>query len=193
MGAVLGAFAAADALFLVHEGLAVGVHIPLALVGAAAHAQILQSAAEAGFLMPLEVVQGDDDVGIHDGSADPGGLGVLAAFHGDRYIVGALQTVGDQHMAAGGEGGEAVEVCGFQMIQSVLPGAYIHGVGVGEEGLASQILHQIHDDLGVVGADVGQVAQFTEVDLDGNELVFEIDLVEAGGHDQPSQLLGQGF
>ena len=108
VGTVLGAGAAANAFFGVHLGAALAVHLPLAGIGAAAHAQVLHGAAEAGFLMALEVVQGNDDIGIHDGPADFGGLYVLAAHHGHIHIVGALQAVGDENMAAGGVGGEAV-------------------------------------------------------------------------------------
>src|SRR5699024_4562913 len=99
LGAVVGADllarAAADALLLIHNGLAGGVHFHLAGARAAAHAQVLEGTAEARHLMPLEVVEGDDDVGIHDGAADLGGFTEGTAHHRHLHIVGALQAVGN--------------------------------------------------------------------------------------------------
>ena len=84
------------------------MHIPLALVGAAAHAQVLQRTAEARFLMAFEMVQGDDDVRVHHRPANHRLLHVLAAIDRNRHLVGTLQAVGNDHVAAGGVGGEAV-------------------------------------------------------------------------------------
>ena len=79
------------------------------------------------------------------------------------------------------------------MIQGISPGTNIQGVAVGQEGLAAQILDDIHEDTGIAGAQVGHIAQFAEVDLDSHEFILEIDLVDAGGQNQPCQLLGEGF
>ena len=77
------------------------------------------------------------------------------------------------------------------MVQGVLPGADVHGIAVGEEGLAAQVLDDVHQHPGIAGAQMGHVAQLTEVDLDGYELILEVDLIDAGGENQPGQLLGQ--
>ena len=191
VGTVLGAGAAADTLFRVHFGTAFGVHLPLAGVGAAAHTQILHGTTETGFFMALEVVQGDDNIGIHNGPADFCRFHILAAHHRHVYIVGALQAVGNEDMAAGGVGGKAVQVSSFQVIQGVFPGADVHGVGIGEERLAAQILYQIHDDPGVAGTQMGHVAQFAKVNLNGHKFVLEVDLIHAGAQAQPGQFLGQ--
>ena len=143
--------------------------------------------------MALEVVQGNDDVCIHDSSADLGFLHIFAAGDADEDLICALQAVGNDHMAAGGVGHEAVLVGGFQMIQSVLPGTDIQGVRVGQEGLTAHILNEIHNGPGIAGTQVGHVALLAEVDLDGCILTLKIDLTHAGGHGQPRQLLGKGF
>ena len=105
---------------------------------AAAHADVFQSAAEARLLMALEVGQGDEHVGIHDGPADLGLLHQLAAHHRHSHLVAALDAVCDDDLASRGQGIEAVETRRIQMIQPVLPSAYIQGVTVGEEGLATR-------------------------------------------------------
>ena len=140
VGADIGTGAAGHALLLIHRGAAIAVHIPLALVGAAAHAQILNGPAEAGLLMALEMVQGNNNVRIHNGPANHGVLHIFAAPHRHGHLVGALQAIGNDYVAAGGIGGEAIEIGRLQMVQGVFPGAHIHGIGIRQEGLAPQIL-----------------------------------------------------
>ena len=79
------------------------------------------------------------------------------------------------------------------MVQGVFSGADVHGVGVRQEGLAAQVLDQVHDDPGIAGPQMGHIPQLAKVDLDGHKLVLEVDLVHAGGQAQPGQLLGQGL
>ena len=106
----------------------------LAPAGTAAHPQVLDGAAKAGLLMPLEVGQGDDHIGLHDGLSDLGGLDVLRPLHGHLHVVVAPQAVADDHLAAGGQRGEAVLIGCVQVLQGVFPAAGIEGVAVGEEG-----------------------------------------------------------
>ena len=190
VGAVFGADAAAHALCGLDGGLAGGVHLHLAGPGAAAHADVLQTAAEAGGAVALEVAQRDKHVGVHKGAADLGLLDVLAAFHGDIGLVGALETVGDDHMAAGGEGGEAVFVGGIQMLQSVFAAANIQGVGVGQEGLAAQFLDEIGQSLGVLGTEIGHVARLAHVQFDAGKLFVEINILDTRRNQQAAEFLG---
>ena len=141
--------------------------------------------------MPLEVRQGDEDVGIHDGAADFGFLYISAAFHRDQGLIGAFQTVGNDHMAAGGEGRKAVGVGCVHVVQGIFASADIQGVAVGQERFAAQFFDDLDHHGGVVGPQVSQVAGFTKMDLDGGKFVVEINLPDAGGFDQPFQLLGQ--
>ena len=185
------AAAAAAALVLMDDGLTVVVLGFLAGAAAAAHAQILDGAAEARHLVALEVVEADDDVGVHDGAADVGLLDVLAAVDGDGNVVGALEAVADEDGAAHRHGGEAVLPGAVKVLQGILAAARIQGVAVGQEGLAAQLLDHIGHSLGVVGTQETQVAQLAEVHLDGNELAVHIDLVNAGLLHQPLELGGQ--
>ena len=65
--------------------------IHLAGAAAAAHADVLQRAAEAGRFVALEVRQADEDVGVHDGAANLGGLAVLEMFIRDSQFAGVRE------------------------------------------------------------------------------------------------------
>jgi len=190
VGAVLGAHAAAHALGGLDGGLAGRVHLHLAGAGTAAHTDVLQTASEAGGAVTLEVAQGDKHVGVHKGAADLGLLDVLAALHGNKRLVGTLEAVSDDHMTAGGEGGEAVFIGGVQMLQRLLAATHIQGVGVGQEGLAAQLLDEISQCLGVLGTEIGHVARFAHVQLDAGELFGKINVLDASGDQQTAELLG---
>ena len=117
----------------------------------------------------------------------------FAAAYRHGHLVSALQAIGNNHMAAGGIGGEAIDIGRLQMIQCVLAGADIHGVGIRQKGLAAQILDQIHHHPGIAGTQIGHVAQLAKVDLNGHILVLKIDFVHPRRQQQPCQLLGNGL
>ena len=98
MGADLPALAAADAQLLGHVGLAGVVLLHLTGAAAAAHADIFQAAAEAGLFMSLKMSQRDKHIGVHNGAADLGVLHILAADHGNLYLIAALQAVGNDDL-----------------------------------------------------------------------------------------------
>ena len=107
VGADTHAGAAANAALCLDHGLALAVLLHLARARAAAHAEVLERAAEARLLVALEVAQGDDNVSVHDGLTD---LGLLdqGQVDGHQGLVGALETVRDDDVAAGLQGGKAV-------------------------------------------------------------------------------------
>ncbi|MPM48546.1 hypothetical protein SDC9_95271 [bioreactor metagenome] len=141
--------------------------------------------------MALKVGQAEENVGVHDGPADFGGRHILAAGHRNLHIVGALKSVSYYNVAPGGEGGKAVFIGCLQMLQGILAPPHIEGVAVGEEGLAAQTGHQVGYRLGVVGAQIGEVARLAEMDLDGGKFLLKINLLNAGRLHQAGQLLGQ--
>ena len=47
----------------------------------ATHANIFDSAAKAGHLMPLKVGEADENIGIHNGAANLGFLDIFTAHH----------------------------------------------------------------------------------------------------------------
>ena len=188
VGALPLAALAAPAEFGIDLGISVVVLLAFAGPGTAAHADVLDGPAEAGHFVALEVGEADEYVRVHDGPADLGLLYVLAAPDRHQHVVGALQPVSDQEGAACREGGKAVLPCALQVLQRVLPAAGVHGIAVGEEGLASQRLYYVHHRPGVVGAEEADIAQLAEVHLDGDEFSIHVDLADAGLFQQLLQL-----
>ena len=115
--------------------------------------------------MALKVVHRNDDVRVHHGVADLGLPDKLPLGDGDQGFVGAFKSVGDDDLAAGGGGAEAVEHGHIQVIDGIFPAPHVQGVAVGEEGDAPLLPDQVGHHLDIVGAQVGQVALLPEVDL----------------------------
>ena len=151
----------------------------------------MQRAADAGHLVALEVRERDDHVGVYERAADVRLLHVLAVGERDGHVVRALESVGDDDVAARGEGGESILVGDVDMVERVLALADVERVGVREEGTAAALAHEVHERLHPVRAQVAHVAGLAEVELDGDELVGEVDLAESGGLQQARELLLQ--
>ena len=115
LSAVSRAAAAADALRLVHAGLAVAVHLHLASARAGAHAEILYRAAEAGKLVALEVRQGNYYIRVCYRAPDLRLFDIFAAGDRNLRLVRALQAVGYNYVAAGAERIVAVLIGRFEM------------------------------------------------------------------------------
>ena len=115
LSAVSRAAAAADALRLVHAGLAVAVHLHLASARAGAHAEILYRAAEAGKLVALEVRQGNYYIRVCYRAPDLRLFDIFAAGDRNLRLVRAFQTVGYNYVAAGAERIVAVLIGRFEM------------------------------------------------------------------------------
>ena len=160
--------------------LAGGMLFHLAGTAAAAHAQVLHGAAKAGLLMALKVGEADHNVGVHERLTDLGLAHVLATLDRDERLVGTLEAVGDDDLATRGIRGKAVLVGGVDVLERIFAATHIERVAVGKEGLAAQLLHDVRDGAGVVGAQKAQVAQLAKVNLDGDKLVLEVDLLDTG-------------
>ena len=169
--------------------LAGGMLLHLAGTAAASHTQVLHGAAKAGLLMALKVGEADHDIGVHESLTDLGLAHVLAALDRDERLVGALEAVGDDDLAARGIRGKTVLVGGIDVLERVFAATHIERIAVGEEGLAAQLLHDIRDGAGVVGAQKAQVAQLAKVNLDGDELVLKVDLLDTGVTDEALELV----
>ena len=169
--------------------LAGGMLLHLAGTAAASHTQVLHGAAKAGLLMALKVGETDHNVGVHECLADLGLVHVLTALDRNECLIGALEAVGDDNLTARGIRGEAVLVGGVDVLERVFAATDVERVAVGEEGLATQLLHDVRDGTGVVGAQKAQVAQLAKVNLDGDELVLKVDLLNTGAANEALELV----
>lgn len=62
-------------------------------------------------------------------------------------------------------------------------------MAVGEEGHAAELLHHIGNGACIVGTQEGEVPQLTKVNLDGDKLVLEVDLLNAGTANEALELV----
>ena len=180
---------AAHAVGGIDARLAGSMLLHLAGAAAAAHAQVLHGAAKASLLMALKMGEADHDIGIHERLADLGLVHVLAALDRDERLVGALEAVGDNDLTARGVRGKTVLIGSVDVLERVFAATDVERVAVGEEGLAAQLLHDVRDGAGVVGAQKAQVAQLAKVNLDGDELVLKVNLLDASATDEALELI----
>ena len=90
MGADLGAHFAADTKILVYMGLSGRVHFHFSCSGTASHPQVFQRSSETGSFMPFKMIQGNDDVRVHDSASDLGFFYICASFYWYKSLVGSL-------------------------------------------------------------------------------------------------------
>ena len=183
-----GAFTAGTAQIRTDDRLAVAVLLHFSGPASAAHAQIFDRTAEAGHFMSLEVIEGDDDIRVIQGTADISLFAVFTAGNGNGDVIGFLQAIADDDIAACGDAVEAVDFRVVQMIHGVLPAAGIEGIAVREERFSAKLFDQVSDCFDIVGPEIGKIAQLSEVHFDGNKLFREIDLIDSGPAAQPLQL-----
>jgi len=139
--------------------------------------------------MALKVREADHDIGIHERLTDLCLAHVLTALDRDERLVGTLEAVSDDDLATRGIRGKAVLVGGVDVLERIFAATHIERVAVGKEGLAAQLLHDVCDGAGVVGAQKAQVAQLAKVNLNGDELVLKVDLLNAGATDEALKLV----
>ena len=140
--------------------------------------------------MAFEMIERNKHIRVHHRPADLGFLHIFSVYRHQR-LIGSLQAVGDQHMAACGKRRESVLIGRIQMIQRILPSAHIQGIAVGKEGLSAQLLHRIHNHRRIVGTQESQVPGLPKMHLDSCIFPVKINLVHPRSQDQPLQLLGQ--
>ena len=194
---VVGTFAqtpfASAACGRVDDGLAIAVLVLLSGPRTATHTYILDSASEACHLMPLEMREGNEHVGVHDGAPDACLLHILAAGDGHRDVVRALQPVSDEHRTADGERREAVLPGTVKMFDGILAAAGIERVAVGQKRFATGCFHHVGHGTGIIGTEETQIAQLAEVHLDGDKLAVHVDAVQSGSLQETFQLVDRSF
>jgi len=177
---------ASGALDNVDTRLGFRMHLHLATPRTTAHAEIFERAAEAGLLMPLEVRERDDDVGIGNCSTDLGCFTALE-MNGNLAVIRALEAVGNDNVCPDGDTVEAVLLGGLQVIDRIGTASRIQRITVRKKGPATKFADQLDDPRHIVGANIGEIARLSQVQLERNELVLEVDALDAGC---PHQRLG---
>ena len=189
--AVFHAHAAAPANAFVHVRLTRAMHVHLSCARTAAHADILDGAAEARALVPFEVGQRNEYIRIHHGAADMGLPDVFAAAHGHVHLIRPLQAVCNNDLAAGGKWRKPVFISRFDMVQRIFAAPHIQRVAVCQKRAAAQLFHGVRNGLCKIGPQVRKVARFAEMDFDSGIFILKIDLSDARFEDQPLEFLLQ--
>ena len=75
------------------------------------------------------------------------------------------------------------------MFQGMFTAARIKGVAVRQEGTTAQFFNDVGNGFDVLRTQGGQTAQFPEMEFDGNEFTFKVDISDAGLLTELLQLL----
>jgi hypothetical protein len=136
----------------------------LAFAGGPAHAQVFDGPAEARHFVQLEMAHGHQALGLMDGLGQKHGFELLLV---DLHLHFGLagEAVGDDHRGPGDGIGEAVFNGGGEVAHGLGAGPQVQGVAVGEEGVGALAPELIHHQAHEIGADVGGVALFPEMEL----------------------------
>ena len=137
----------------------------------AAHGEVLDRAAETAHRVPLEVGQNDHRIG---GKERLRNLDRSEMFQVDGHFLVALagHAVGHDHRSVHDIGRKTVAIRRFQMIHGVMAGGLVERAGIRQERAGPRRLHAIHDLPHERRVQVGIVARFAEVQLDGNDLIL---------------------
>ena len=141
------------------------------LPGGTAHAHVFDGPAETGQFVSLEMGHADKGVGLDDVGGNGNGLKMF--FINGHFDGGfPLESVGDDQGSADGLVGKAVFQGRLQMGNAFGPGAHIEGVGIGDEGFTAPGLDLVGKGSQIDGTDIGRIALFPEMDLDGHQVVL---------------------
>lgn len=182
---------AADAVVAVDDRLGVAVHLEFAAYRTAAHAEVLEGAAETCLLVALEVGERDDHIGIRKCGTDFGGGTEFGIVEGNLTVINTFETVGDNDGGLDYDRVEAVLHGGVNVVDGIGASAGVEGVAVGKEWFGTLFLEQFDETSCEVGADICQVAWLAEVEFDGDEQVFEIIGEKTGAYAQPLEFVEQ--
>ena len=183
------AFSAADTSVRFSVRFARGMHLHFAGTGTASHTDVLQRTAEARTLMTLEMVERNEDIGIHDRASDLRFFDIFAAVNGHTDLVRTLQTVADQNVTARRIRNKAVFIGRIDVVKCIFSSADIQRIAVGQKRFAAEFFDNGCNGFGIVRTEKSEVARFAEMQLDGGVLVFKIDLVNTRRMHEPLELL----
>ena len=91
-------------------------------------------------------------------------------------------------MAARRERRIAVQVRRFHVLQRIFTAADVERVAVGQKRHAAAFFDHVGHGFGVIRTQKSEIAQFAEVELDGDKLSLKINLVKTGREQELFQL-----
>ena len=139
------------------------------------------------------MVEGDDDISIHNGASDFCGLEQFSAGNGNFDIISSFESVADDNLTADGIRGKSVAVSSIKVFESVFSSSRVERVAVGKKSTRLAGVQDSDDAFSVSVAEKCHVAGFSEVYFDGGEAVFERKCGDSGGADEPFKFLGEGL
>ena len=142
------------------------------------HAQILQSTAEAGLFVSLEVVHTDYNIGVGYRCTDFG-CRTIFSVQRDFAVVRSLQSVADDDLALGRNGVEPILHRALQVVYGIGATTGIQCVAVRQERFGSQAAEQGCHSSCIIGTQVCQIAGFAEMDFDGSKAILQRELLDA--------------
>ena len=77
------------------------------------------------------------------------------------------------------------------MLQGIFAAARVHGIAVCKEWLSAQLFNQIYYSAGVIGAQIADVTQFSEMQLDSDKFAVHVNGADSGFAQQLLQLGGK--
>ena len=155
-----------------NNGLGCRVHFEFAGHSAAAHADIFHRSANSRRFVSLEMGQRNKNVRIRNRRPDFGSRTVLAV-NGNFPVIESFQAIADYHLTAGGKRVKPVDHRGLKMINGVLTAAGIKRVTVRQKRFGAQRGKNLHKPGNVVRTNIGEVAQFAEMNLQRDELAVQ--------------------
>ena len=96
-------------------------------------------------------------------------------------------------MAARLQRGKAVEISRVHVIESVFAAANVQSVAVSKKWLSALFAHVICHDSRVLRTEMSKISQLSEVNLDCDVTVAEIDRLKAGALHKAMQFFGQSL
>ena len=142
---------AATAQILIDLRFALSVLFHFTGSGSAAHTDIFDSTAEARRFMPLEMIQGNKHIRIHNGPADLSIFHIFAALYRHLDIIRSLQTITNDHRTPNRQRCETILPGTVHMLDGILTAAGIQGITVRQERNSAQLLYHIRYRLGIIG------------------------------------------
>ena len=165
-------------------GFSAAVLFGLSGSGAAAHTDIFDSASKSCRFVAFKMGQADKYVSIHHCPSDLCSFYIFAAFYRHIYIIGSLKAVSDNDGTSHGQRSKAVFPCALHMLQGIFSAAWIHGITVCKEGLSAQLFYYINNGPGIIGTQVADISQLSEMHLDRNKFSIQIQVFNPSLFDQ---------